>query len=69
MREPITLSCYQLEISQVPNYKTSITLRVSLCRRHKARHKNRRKDTKKLKRQSGFADFSYFCSINAIQIK
>jgi hypothetical protein len=57
MREPIALSCYRLEISQVSNYKTSITLRVQICRRHKVRHKNCCKYTKKSERQSGFVVF------------
>ena len=55
MREPLySLAC---EISHVSNYKTSITLRVQICQRHKVRHKNCRKYTKKLKRQGGFVVF------------
>ena len=41
MREPITLSCYYniLEVSHVSKSKTSITLLVSLCQRHKDRQR------------------------------
>ena len=72
MREPLySLAC---EISHVSNYKTSITLRVSLCRRHRIRHKNRRKYTKKTERQRSIEEIfillylpnqkkTYFCAI------
>ena len=45
------------KVSHIFNYKTSITLRVLLCRRHKVRLKNRCKCTKKLERQGGFGEF------------
>ena len=65
MREQLySLAC---EISHVSNYKKSITLRVSLCRRHKVRHKNRCKCTKKSEMQDRFGVFFLFLRHNSFK--
>ena len=73
----ITLLLLIIEVSHVSIHKTSITLRVPLCWRHRFCLKNRRKDTKKSEKQADFEIFSdksrvffpyyqkktYFCAI------
>ena len=60
----ITQILQLIEVSYIPTDRMSITLRVQICRRHKVRHKNRCKFTKKSERQKDLEIFSYFCSIN-----
>lgn len=60
----ITLLLLIIEVSHVSIRKTSITLRVPLCWRHRFRLKNRRKDTKKSENKADLEKISYFCGIN-----
>ena len=53
----ITLLLLIIEVSHVSIRKTSITLRVPLCWRHRFRLKNRCKDTKKSEKQADLEIF------------
>lgn len=57
----VTLSLHIIEVSHISISKTSITLRVSISRRHKVRHKNRCKDTTFLFNQNkNLENFAFF---------